>query len=308
MAKICERCGASNPDESMFCEQCGNSLDESKQESEQYENQKPAKESGSKKWVIPVVIVLVLALAGGGVFMYHKHQEAEKARIAKEKAKAEAEKTIPIDLASLMTEPQITGEDGSGTVSAAPVVDGNKSTTILNSINEKKKEDMGRFLNSVKYTASPNEGLSNGDKVKIQIDYDKELAAKLNLEISGTSAEVKVKGLKEPASDPYSGDYNDDEVPGDVFPWSSDAYVEESEAAGLTDYELRIAINEIYARHGFIFGKPDLKKHFEAQDWYRPTTDDVPDSELNEYEYANVQVLKDERQKRKDAGTWPYSK
>ena len=316
MAKvICTHCGAANPEESAFCEQCGAALEKqqsAEQQAVRYQEAQPAKKSGGKKWIIPVVILLVLALAGGGIYMYQKHQAAEEARIAAEKAKAakekaEAEKTIPIDLASIMTTPQITGEDGKGIVSTEPVVDGNKSTVILNSINEKKKEDMGKFLNSVKYKASPNEGLSNGDKVKIQIDYDKELAAKLNLEISGTSAEVKVKGLTEPAQT-YTESYSDDEVPGDVFPWSSDAYVEESEAEALTDYELRIAINEIYARHGFTFGKADLKKHFEAQDWYTPTTDDVPDSELNEYEYANVQVLKDERQARKDAGTWPYSK
>lgn len=312
MAKVyCKHCGAENPEESAFCEQCGQALKKPQQEEQQersYQEQ-PANNGGGKKWIIPVVILLVLALAGGGVFMYQKHQkaeEAEKARLAKEKA--EAEKTVPIDLASLMTAPQISGENGSGVVSAEPVVDGNKSTTILNSINEKKKEDMGRFLNSVKYTASPNEGLSNGDTVKIQIDYDKELAAKLNLEISGTSSEVKVKGLKEPAEDSQDNYYSDDEVPGDVFPFSSEEYIDESDAAALTDYELRIAINEIYARHGFTFGKADLKKHFEAQDWYRATTDDVPDSELNEYEYSNVLVLKDERQKRKDAGTWPYSK
>ena len=312
MAKVfCTHCGAANPEESAFCEQCGQALKKPQQVEQQEESyQEPqGKRGGGKKWIIPIVIILVLALAGGGAYMYHKQQEAEKAEKAKlAKEKAEAEKTIPIDLASLMTTPQITGEDGSGVVSAEPVVDGNKSTTILNSINEKKKEDMGKFLNSVKYTAAPNEGLSNGDKVKIQIDYDKELAAKLNLEISGTSSEIKVKGLKEPANDAYGANSNDDEVPGDVFPYSSEEYIDESDAAALTDYELRIAINEIYARHGFTFGKADLKKHFEAQDWYVATTDDVPDSELNEYEYENVQVLKDERQKRKDAGTWPYDK
>ena len=200
MAKVfCTHCGAANPEESAFCEQCGQALKKPQEVEQQEESyQEPqGKKGGGKKWIIPIVIILVLALAGGGAYMYHKQQEAEKAEKAKlAEEKAEAEKTIPIDLASLMTTPQITGEDGSGVVSAEPVVDGNKSTTILNSINEKKKEDMGKFLNSVKYTAAPNEGLSNGDKVKIQIDYDKELAAKLNLEISGTSSEIKVKGLK----------------------------------------------------------------------------------------------------------------
>ena len=40
---------------------------------------------------------------------------------------------------------------------------------------------------------------------------------------------------------------------------------------GLTKEQLRLARNEIYARHGMIFGVDDLDKYFATKPWYKPT-------------------------------------
>ena len=56
-------------------------------------------------------------------------------------------------------------------------------------------------------------------------------------------------------------------------------------------YDLYLARNEIYARHGYIFDNPDLQEYFGDMEWYNPTTKDVSDSALNEYEKANIELI-----------------
>jgi hypothetical protein len=45
-----------------------------------------------------------------------------------------------------------------------------------------------------------------------------------------------------------------------------------ADIAGKSQQELRIMRNEIYARHGYRFGKYDLQTHFEKKSWYKPIT------------------------------------
>jgi hypothetical protein len=44
---------------------------------------------------------------------------------------------------------------------------------------------------------------------------------------------------------------------------------------GKTAEELDIMRNEIYARHGYIFRRKDLRDHFKKQEWYKGTTEDI---------------------------------
>lgn len=54
---------------------------------------------------------------------------------------------------------------------------------------------------------------------------------------------------------------------------------------------LRLARNEIYARHGYSFKDEVLQKYFEEQSWYTARKSEVPDSELNTYEIANRDLI-----------------
>jgi hypothetical protein len=58
---------------------------------------------------------------------------------------------------------------------------------------------------------------------------------------------------------------------GQLLPDSSDRLIAPQELANLSVADLRIARNEIYARHGYIFQSEDLRAHFSALPWYRPT-------------------------------------
>ena len=57
---------------------------------------------------------------------------------------------------------------------------------------------------------------------------------------------------------------------------------------------LRVAKNEIYARHGYIFNDSDMNNYFRGMKWYTPSVKpaDFSDSIFNEYEKANLELLK----------------
>lgn len=83
-----------------------------------------------------------------------------------------------------------------------------------------------------------------------------------------------------------------------ILPDSSDTYLTKEDLEGLTQEELRIARNEIMARHGRIFNDPELAAYFESKDWYEGTVDpETFDSqmtgELNDYELKNIALIQD---------------
>jgi len=76
---------------------------------------------------------------------------------------------------------------------------------------------------------------------------------------------------------------------GVVIPDSSDRLLSADELTNYGALELRIARNEIFARHGFRFKDPTLRAHFSQFAWYKPTSDNV---QLSPLEKANVALLK----------------
>lgn len=75
---------------------------------------------------------------------------------------------------------------------------------------------------------------------------------------------------------------------------SSDRYLSQRDLEGMTAESLRLARNEIYARHGRAFQTEDLNAYFSAQPWYDGyiSAEDFDDSVLNEYEKANLDLIK----------------
>jgi serine/threonine-protein kinase len=86
-----------------------------------------------------------------------------------------------------------------------------------------------------------------------------------------------------------------------VFSNSDSAYLSSSDVSSLSDSELQIAINEIYARRGRIFEDEDISNYFNSQSWYTPkysSEEFDKNVEFNSYEQKNLQLLVDERKKR----------
>ena len=88
----------------------------------------------------------------------------------------------------------------------------------------------------------------------------------------------------------YSSDF--------IFLQSSTEYLSQSQVSSLSDYQLGIARNEIYARHGYIFKLDRFKSYFESQSWYVPRYSDASSISLNEIETYNVALIKAEEDSR----------
>lgn len=81
-----------------------------------------------------------------------------------------------------------------------------------------------------------------------------------------------------------------------IIPYSNTQYLTEKDVEELSKEEIRIAINEIYARHGRAFETEDLNAYFSSKGWYQPQYfaeefRQIEDSVLNEYEKENIKFL-----------------
>lgn len=86
-----------------------------------------------------------------------------------------------------------------------------------------------------------------------------------------------------------------------LFADSDSRYLTKKEVKKLSKRQLRLARNELYARHGYRFSDQELAAYFEKKSWYVGTIEreDFRDSEqFNKYEIANRDlILKYEQQK-----------
>lgn len=72
----------------------------------------------------------------------------------------------------------------------------------------------------------------------------------------------------------------------------SSGYVSQEFLNTHSSKELRVARNAIFARHGRYFKSKDLQQIFGSCSWYSPWRNEVPASEFNRYEKANIETLK----------------
>lgn len=79
-----------------------------------------------------------------------------------------------------------------------------------------------------------------------------------------------------------------------LLPYSDSEYITKSDLQGMDASELRLARNEIYARHGFIFKADDIYSYFRTKSWYEATVPaaDFNYNSLNKYEKKNIDVIK----------------
>lgn len=70
-------------------------------------------------------------------------------------------------------------------------------------------------------------------------------------------------------------------------------YYKAEDFADAPEVVIKLARNEIYAKHGYIFKDEDLNHYFNGCIWYTPecSAENFDDSVLNEYERANLKLL-----------------
>jgi len=73
-----------------------------------------------------------------------------------------------------------------------------------------------------------------------------------------------------------------------VFANSDQSPLDCAMLANVSSARLRIARNEIYARHGYVFASPDLRAYFSRFAWYKPVAVSVA---LSPIEQENVHAI-----------------
>ena len=81
-----------------------------------------------------------------------------------------------------------------------------------------------------------------------------------------------------------------------ILSGSSDRYLSASDVKGLSSWQLMIARNEIYARHGRRFNDAELQEYFDGKAWYNGTV--APenfntDTMLSDIEKANIKLIQE---------------
>lgn len=192
---------------------------------------------------------------------------------------ARANQKVPVELDNFIT---ITydGYDTEGTAKAHF-----DKKAFVADYGEQVEDINGLIADCIDGNLSEDEGLSNGDKVVYQWDVDAETAeSNYKVLLSYNDIEDTVSGLEDLP-----------DTTGMVFPDSADIRLNKSDIDGMDMDELRSALNEIYARHGYIFHNEKYQKEFESYSWYEPTVDADDwdgDTELNRVEKYNVEFLK----------------
>lgn len=299
---FCTNCGAQMPDGMKFCTNCGQPLRAADSEAtavptpdatrvmpsaapaaaapadvdysgvsampDGYAAEYPAKGAGEEErrshgLVIAAVILAVLAVLAAGVFVvvvldpFGLHllgggadagQTATVSEQAAEPDAPEAPAEPVLKAVSVQTQPNkveyLVGEslDPAGLVLALTYDDGSEQTVAYTSDN------------AADFAFDPA-AFDTAGGFNVTVTYG-ELQATFGVTVS------------EPAPDPApaptssSSDY--------ILPDSSSRLYSTSELSGLSDWELYVARNEIYARHGRTFQKDDLQSYFDGQSWYTP--------------------------------------
>ena len=136
----------------------------------------------------------------------------------------------------------------------------------------------------------PEPGLSAADARKRFNSYEKRNVERLSM------SREKEAG---PAEDIYRSPYKPGSqgLAGERFP---ETRLDELgiEVESMSEAQLDFAINEVYARHGLVFGDMNLRKHFLGLGWYKPN-DYLSDKEtaksFSKLEALNVATLARER-------------
>jgi len=134
--------------------------------------------------------------------------------------------------------------------------------------------------------------LTNSDKLKSKELDLKEKELELKERELEQQKEITDKLLKEKnrvtnnSNNNSSTDYNLGN-----FPQASEKYLTYSDVNDLSQWDLKIMRNEIFARHGYIFQTDEMRDYFSNKSWYNPRYYDV-NNMLSNIEKENVALIK----------------
>ncbi len=150
-------------------------------------------------------------------------------------------------------------------------------------IGDKGKEGEGQEASEKKQDES-EKAAENAEKIRALADRVAE-AGKKGTEDGGMLEKPEQEGQAEGA-DTY------------IIPESDTEYIDKAFLENLTKEELRLARNEIFARHGRMFQDEELQRYFNSKSWYTAsyTPDEftkIHNEVLNDFEKANLEVIQE---------------
>lgn len=165
----------------------------------------------------------------------------------------------------------------------AQVVDTAVSDQVgnLELLNTLKRDTTADYESINAFTEGNGEALMQYGETKFYSYVNEGLENKINSQF--------VTALDTQEEVPATADY--------VIPDSDSRYITEEDLNGLSEYEVLLARNEIYARHGRIFNNEELNEYFTSKSWYNPTvtgadfTEEYAASVFNEFEIINITTI-----------------
>lgn len=274
--KFCEECGAELEDDAVFCEECGAAVESSKAEetveqsveqpvqvlaTEKMEEKGREREKQGRKPVgaIAGAVIAVGALAGVVFLAKDKVLQNPTPEVVAEKEEETAEPSnAPVSTAE---EKSASQQDGT-------------------SLDENSQQD-GMFFDNAGESQQDGTALNNtGESQQDRLSFDEE-------------NETTEMGGNLETDDAFCDRISEETEQQYILPNSASQYLSESDLEGLDAMTLRLARNEIYARHGRKFDDPNLQSYFDSCSWYIGTIspNDFQESILNKYEIANRDLI-----------------
>lgn len=159
----------------------------------------------------------------------------------------------------------------------------------------------------ISQTPEGDTSASTGTVVKLvissgQIQRETEAPATQAQQSSNSQNSTSGNSNSQSSNSQSSSNTNTNNNGGFIFPNSDSSYLSNAQVSALSDNDLQLAINEIYARRGRIFKDASLNAYFNSQSWYegKYTAEEFEKNvKFNTYEQKNLQLLINERRSRK---------
>ena len=198
--------------------------------------------------------------------------------------------------AAVTTYPSPTDPDPNDDSLTVPSVIGLDSKTAYNALTDMGLKYTPEFEYSdtvpegyvIKQTPTAGTNAVKGDTVKLIVSNG---AKKSDDSGSSSESESSRESSRESSESSYMvADYD----PFDTFGLgASYHYISRSDIEGMSLDEIQLAINEIYARHGYEFTEEPYASHFNAIPQYHPDHNKmtITEKRINKYEDANLKIM-----------------
>ena len=268
----CPYCHSEIRDDAMFCSECGQKIEkpevkttpESSVGSRVSKRQQQQKSSSQKNIIIIGAVVAAVLIAAICYFLFFKSDDSETKTTEKQITSQKTETTKKIKL----EKDSITIKVGEHDYIEADV-------DCTYSVKDESICEVDRFGTVTGLKAGQTTITCKGD--------------------NGAKATVKITVEAGGQTETIAGDY--------VFPNSSTVLLTENDLKGKSEWELRIGINEIYARHHCTFKTEEIVNYFQSKSWYSADpnlTSDKMNADvsayLNDIEVKNVNFIRNYQQ------------